>query len=88
MWSLVDALGFRAQRVIATIVFAPDLPPSHGTTVVELDGERVDVGLVEQRREGRGGHARRGVAGRDDGSPVALSLLVQRGKWVPMPVTR
>ena len=43
MWALVDALGFRAQRVIATIVFAPDLPPSHGTTVVELDGELLMV---------------------------------------------
>ena len=32
------ALGFDAKRVLATILFAPDLPPNHGSTVVAFDG--------------------------------------------------
>jgi N-hydroxyarylamine O-acetyltransferase len=46
--SLLDTLGFRAQRVLATITFAPDLPPNHGSTVVDLGDERflVDTSLL------------------------------------------
>ena len=48
MHALLDALGFRAHRVLATIVFGPDLPPNHGTTVVEIEDEQllVDTSLL------------------------------------------
>ena len=36
--ALLDSLGFAAERVIATMVVAPDLPPNHGSTLVRLDG--------------------------------------------------
>ncbi len=43
MWALLAALGFRAQRVLATITFAPDLPPNHGSTIVDIGGDRLVV---------------------------------------------
>jgi len=46
--ALVEALGFRARRVVATILVAPDIPPNHGSVAVELDGGRflVDASLL------------------------------------------
>ena len=34
---LLDALGFAAERVTATMMAAPDLPPNHGSTLVRFD---------------------------------------------------
>lgn len=33
---LLQALGFRASRGVATMLVAPDIPPNHGTVVVDL----------------------------------------------------
>lgn len=39
--ALLASLGFRAARALSTmLVGSSDLPPNHGTVVVELDGER------------------------------------------------
>ena len=38
--ALLEALGFRARRVVATMLVTPDLPPNHGSVAVELEGER------------------------------------------------
>ncbi len=35
---LLRELGFDARRAVATMVAAPDLPPNHGSVVVEIDG--------------------------------------------------
>lgn len=40
--ALLQALGFQAHRGVATMLVAPDIPPNHGTVVVELaDGPHV-----------------------------------------------
>lgn len=46
--SLLVTLGFTAQRGIATMLVAPDVPPNHGTVLVELDGTRyvVDASIL------------------------------------------
>ena len=46
--ALLRSLGFRALAVLATLVLRPDLPPNHGTTVVEFDDEKflVDTSLL------------------------------------------
>jgi N-hydroxyarylamine O-acetyltransferase len=38
--ALVEAIGFAAERGVATMLVAPDLPPNHGTVRVTLEGER------------------------------------------------
>ncbi|MDH3686319.1 MAG: arylamine N-acetyltransferase [Myxococcales bacterium] len=40
---LLLALGFEAQRGIATMLVAPGVPPNHGTVCVDLDAERLLV---------------------------------------------
>src|SRR5262249_20642106 len=40
---LLVALGFDAERGVATMMALPDLPPNHGTVFVALDGERLLV---------------------------------------------
>lgn len=37
---LLRALGFEAERGVATMLIAPDLPPNHGTVVVRAEGRR------------------------------------------------
>ncbi len=37
---LLGALGFEAERGVATMMALPDLPPNHGTVVATLDGAR------------------------------------------------
>jgi arylamine N-acetyltransferase len=46
--ALLDALGFAAERGLATMMAAPDLPPNHGTVVVTVDGARfiVDASIL------------------------------------------
>lgn len=46
--SLLTALGFDARRALATMLVAPHLPPSHGTTPVLFDGRRylVDASIL------------------------------------------
>jgi N-hydroxyarylamine O-acetyltransferase len=46
--SLLVTLGFAAQRGVGTMLVAPDLPPNHGTVIVELDGARyvVDASIL------------------------------------------
>lgn len=36
--ALLESLGFRARRAVATMLVAPDLPPNHGSVVVDVDG--------------------------------------------------
>ncbi len=45
---LLDSLGFGAERVIATMMAAPDMPPNHGSTLVRLDGRAyiVDASIL------------------------------------------
>jgi N-hydroxyarylamine O-acetyltransferase len=45
---LLGALGFRAERGVATMMALPDLPPNHGTVFVTLDGARwlVDASIL------------------------------------------
>lgn len=40
---LLVALGFDAERGVATMMALPDLPPNHGTVYVTLDGRRFGV---------------------------------------------
>jgi N-hydroxyarylamine O-acetyltransferase len=46
--ALLQALGFRARRGMATMLAAPELPPNHGTVVVALDEGRflVDASIL------------------------------------------
>jgi N-hydroxyarylamine O-acetyltransferase len=46
--ALLDALGFAAHRGVATMMVAPDIPPNHGTVVVELPEGRyvIDASIM------------------------------------------
>ena len=46
--ALLDALGFAAERGIATMSAAPDVPPNHGTVRVTIDDRRflVDASIL------------------------------------------
>lgn len=46
--ALLVALGFGARRGVATMLVAPDLPPNHGTVLVDCDGARyvVDASIL------------------------------------------
>jgi N-hydroxyarylamine O-acetyltransferase len=46
--ALLASLGFDAQRGLATMLAAPDIPPNHGTVVVSCDGARyiVDASML------------------------------------------
>lgn len=46
--ALLETLGFRASRGVATMLVAPDLPPNHGTVVVTLEEGRflVDASIL------------------------------------------
>lgn len=46
--AVLGSLGYTATRGIATMVTSPDVPPNHGTVVVELDGARymVDASIL------------------------------------------
>ena len=45
---LLSALGFDAHRAVGTMMVAPDLPPNHGTVIVEIDGKAhlVDASIM------------------------------------------
>jgi N-hydroxyarylamine O-acetyltransferase len=36
--TLLATLGFAARRGVATMMVAPDIPPNHGTVIVEIEG--------------------------------------------------
>lgn len=46
--ALLVTLGFRAARGYGTMMVAPDIPPNHGTVVVDLEGRRylVDASIL------------------------------------------
>lgn len=46
--ALLETLGFRAVRGVATMLALPHIPPNHGTVVVDLDGRRflVDASIL------------------------------------------
>ncbi len=48
LWALLTALSFDATRGVATMLVAPDLPPNHGTVVVNLPEGRflVDASIM------------------------------------------
>lgn len=69
--------GFRAHRGIATMMVAPDLPPNHGTTSVDLAGETLLVDacmqhgeplVLDAHRETAIRHPAHGVRARPDGA--------------------
>ena len=48
LYAILEALGFTAERVVATMLVAPDIPPNHGSVVVTIDGDRwiVDASIL------------------------------------------
>jgi N-hydroxyarylamine O-acetyltransferase len=48
--ALLTSLGFNASRGVATMMVAPDLPPNHGTVLVDMDGTRymVDASILHE----------------------------------------
>lgn len=46
--ALLESLGFAAERAVATMLVAPDIPPNHGSVVVAIDGDRwiVDASIL------------------------------------------
>lgn len=46
--ALLRALGFSAELGVATMLVVPDLPPNHGTVVVDIDGAKywVDASIL------------------------------------------
>jgi N-hydroxyarylamine O-acetyltransferase len=48
LYELCRALGFAAERVLATMLTRPDQPPNHGSVLVYLEGERfiVDASIL------------------------------------------
>jgi N-hydroxyarylamine O-acetyltransferase len=69
---LLLAVGFDAERAVATMMVAPNLPPNHGSVAVRLDGERylVDASILHvdplPMRPGTIEHPAWGVAARND----------------------
>lgn len=49
--ALLESLGFSAERAVATMVAAPNIPPNHGSVVVAIDGERyvVDASILHDQ---------------------------------------
>lgn len=48
LYSLLSALGFAATRGVATMLVGHDLPPNHGTVVVDFEGNKyiVDASIL------------------------------------------
>lgn len=48
LFTLLHNLGFTAYRGVGTMMVAPDIPPNHGTVVVEFDGDKylVDASIL------------------------------------------
>jgi N-hydroxyarylamine O-acetyltransferase len=48
LYALLDSLGFAAQRAVATMLVAPNLPPNHGSVTVRCDAQRylVDASIL------------------------------------------
>jgi len=48
LYALLKALGFAASRGVGTMLVAPDLPPNHGTVVVDIADDRflVDASIL------------------------------------------
>lgn len=46
--ALLQALGFTAERAVATMLVAPDIPPNHGSVLVTTGGDRwiVDASIL------------------------------------------
>jgi arylamine N-acetyltransferase len=46
--TLLDSIGFAARRGVGTMLARPDIPPNHGTVLVELDGKTyvVDASIL------------------------------------------
>jgi len=46
--ALLESLGFSAERAVATMLAAPNIPPNHGSVVVAIDGARyvVDASIL------------------------------------------
>ncbi len=46
--ALLETLGFSARRGVGTMLVAPDIPPNHGTVVVDVQGGRyvVDASIL------------------------------------------
>jgi len=85
--ALLSALGFRAQRGLATMLVAPDLPPNHGTVVVDVDATRwlLDASILHGEplalEEASGP---RSVSGGAWGAQVALSDGHWHVRWRPL----
>lgn len=84
--ALLEALGFRARRGVATMLVAPDLPPNHGTVSVETDEGRflVDASMLfgaplalPGEDPTRLGHPAWGVVARRDGGATMV-------RWRPL----
>ena len=48
LYALLSGLGFDAQRAVATMLVAPDIPPNHGSVRVRVDGQSyiVDASIL------------------------------------------
>ncbi len=51
LYDLLTSLDYEASRGIATMVTSPDVPPNHGTVLVDLDGVRymVDASILHNQ---------------------------------------
>ncbi len=50
LFAFLNALGFSVGRGVATMLVAPDIPPNHGTVIVDFDGEQflVDASILHK----------------------------------------
>jgi arylamine N-acetyltransferase len=77
---LLGSLGFGAERVIATMMAAPDMPPNHGSTLVRFDGREyiVDASILHSE-----------PLPLDDGRPASsarrawtVTASMRDGRWI------
>jgi N-hydroxyarylamine O-acetyltransferase len=72
--ALLQHLGFEARRGLATMLVAPDLPPNHGTVIVDLPDGRfvVDASIM---------HVEPLPAGQGQSSSISDPVWGVRGHW-------
>lgn len=79
LYSLLYSLGFKVCRGVATMLIAPDLPPNHGTVIVNIDGKLylVDTSMLHSSPVCVNDHQPHQMKN----SPWSIDVEVRNTKW-------
>jgi arylamine N-acetyltransferase len=73
--ALLERSGFSVSRGVATMMASPNIPPNHGTVVVDLDGENYLVDASILHREPMR------LTEANDGLPFGIQIRMEDGRW-------